>query len=149
MTPLIFQIAIPQRLAILRELILQFNCSIIHSVISDDTISNQGQVLKVCSKVFWELKSFIIYQELQSIVIGTQSCLTGITSLPWVQLPRATKPGKPQGTVGMGIIQCAVGQHCCTSTHTLIAATGTSAPLRGEPCSIWPWHPDSTGGYLQ
>ena len=33
--------------------------------------------------------------------------------------------------------------------HTLIAVTGTSAPLRGEPCSIWPWHSDLTGCYMQ
>ena len=32
--------------------------------------------------------------------------------------------------------------------HMLIGVTGTSASLRREPFSIWPWHPGSTGGYL-
>ena len=42
-------------------------------------------------------------------IIGTQSCLTGKTSLSWVLPLRATKPGKLLETIGMGITYCAAG----------------------------------------
>ena len=71
-----------------------------------------------------------------------QTCLTEkiVYCQSWVLPPRATKPGKPLDTVGMGITQRVVGQ--------LLTFVHVSMQLSGEPYNIWPWQPVSTGGYL-
>ena len=104
---------------------------------------NSGLLLKgfIISEIIWS-KKLIDDTYRRSPVLSDWLNLSAMSASP-----QGHQAWETTGISGNGVSLRAL-QVGAVQVHILIGVTGTSALLRREPFSIWPWHPDLTGGYL-